>query len=80
MRPKIRFLNDELIIKIISEAKEILCTLGIEIHNNSILSLLSDYGAKIDIDKFHVVFTEDIINKSLETIPGSFKLDRKSVV
>jgi trimethylamine--corrinoid protein Co-methyltransferase len=74
MRPKIRFLNDELIIKIISEAKEILCTLGIEIHNNSILSLLSDSGAKIDIDKFHVVFTEDIINKSLETVPGSFKL------
>jgi len=74
MRPKIRFLNDELIIKIISEAKEILCTLGIEIHNNNILSLLSDSGAKIDIDKFHVVFTEDIINKSLETVPGSFKL------
>jgi len=74
MRPKIRFLNDELIIKIISEAKEILCTLGIEIHNNNILSLLSDSGAKIDFDKFHVVFTEDIINKSLETVPGSFKL------
>ncbi len=74
MRPKIRFLNDELILKIISEAKEILCTLGIEIHNNSILSLLSDSGAKIDIDKSHVVFTEDIINKSLETVPGSFNL------
>ena len=74
MRPKIRFLNDDLILKIISEAKEILCTLGIEIHNNSILSLLSDSGAKIDIDKSHVVFTEDIINKSLETAPTSFNL------
>jgi len=74
MRPKIRFLNDELIIKIISEAKEILCTLGIDIHNNSILSLLSDSGAKTDMDKSHVVFTEEIINKSLETVPGSFKL------
>jgi len=74
MRPKIRFLTDELILKIISEAKEILCTLGIEIHNNSILSLLSDSGAKTDIDKSHVVFTEELINKSLETVPGSFKL------
>jgi trimethylamine--corrinoid protein Co-methyltransferase len=74
MRPKIRFLNDELIIKIISEAKEILCTLGIEIHNNTILSLLSDSGAKTDFEKSHVVFTEDIINKSLETVPGSFNL------
>jgi len=74
MRPIIRFLSDELILKIISEAKEILCTLGIEIPNKSILSLLSDSGAKTDIEKSHVVFTEDIINKSLETVPGSFKL------
>jgi trimethylamine--corrinoid protein Co-methyltransferase len=74
MRPKIRFLNDKLILKIISEAKEILCTLGIEIHNKSILSFLSDFGAKIDFDKSHVVFTEDLINKSLETVPRSFKL------
>ena len=74
MRPKIRFLNDELILKIISEAKEILCTLGMEIHNESILSLLSDSGAKADMDKSHVVFTEDIINKALQTVPESFKL------
>jgi len=74
MRPKIRFLKDELIAKIISEAKEILCTLGMEIHNNKILSMLSDFGAKIDFDKSHVVFTEDLINKSLETVPRSFKL------
>jgi trimethylamine--corrinoid protein Co-methyltransferase len=74
MRPKIRFLNDELILKIISEAKEILCTLGMEIHNKNVLSLLSDSGAKTDMDKSHVVFTEDIINKSLEKVPASFKL------
>jgi trimethylamine--corrinoid protein Co-methyltransferase len=74
MRPTIRFLEDELIAKIISEAKEILCTLGMEIHNNKILSMLLDFGARIDIDKSHVVFTEDIINKSLETAPGSFNL------
>jgi trimethylamine--corrinoid protein Co-methyltransferase len=74
MRPKIKFLNDELIEKIISEAKEILCTLGIEIHNKGIVTLLADYGAKVDIDKSHVVFTEELINKSLETVPRSFKL------
>jgi len=74
MRPKIRFLSDDLILKIISEAKEILCTLGMEIHNEGILSLLSDSGAKTDMDKSHVVFTENIINKALETVPDSFKL------
>jgi trimethylamine--corrinoid protein Co-methyltransferase len=28
----------------------------------------------VDIDKSHAVFTEDLINKSLETVPPSFKL------
>jgi len=74
MRPTISFLNDDLILKIINEAKEILCTLGMEIHNKSVLSLLSDSGAKTDMVKSHVVFTEDIINKALETVPDSFKL------
>jgi trimethylamine--corrinoid protein Co-methyltransferase len=74
MRPKIRFLNDKLILQIISEAKDILCTLGIEIHNDGILSFLSDSGAKVDFAKSHVVFTEEIINKSLKTVPHSFKL------
>ena len=74
MRPKVRFLNDELIERIISEAKEVLRTLGIEIHNNTILSLLSDFGANIDMDKSHVIITEDLINKALETVPHSFNL------
>jgi trimethylamine--corrinoid protein Co-methyltransferase len=74
MRPKIRFLSDELILKIIAEAKEILCTLGIEINNDGILSFFSDSGAKVDFKKSHVVLTEEIINRSLETVPHSFKL------
>ena len=33
MRPSLRFLEDTLIERIISEAKDILCNLGMEIHN-----------------------------------------------
>ncbi len=74
MRPKIKFLHDDLILKIISEAKAILCTLGTEINNKKVLSLLSDHGAKIDFGKFHAIFTEDLLNKSLSTVPKSFNL------
>ena len=74
MRPRIKFLNDSLIEKIISEATHILCTLGVEIHNKGILSLLADYGAKVDMDRFQVIFTEEIIEKAVKTAPGSFKL------
>jgi len=74
MRPVVKFLDKNLIEQIISEAAGILCTLGVELHNKEVLSVLSDHGAKVDMDKFHVNFTEEIIEKALQTAPGSFKL------
>ncbi len=72
MRPKVRFLDDELIKKIISEATEILNKIGVEINNQNVLNLLSDFGAKIE--KNRVYFSEYIIQKALKTTPKSFKL------
>ena len=74
MRPTIKFLNESLCEQIISEATHILCKLGVEIHNNEVLSILSDHGAQIDRPTFHVILTEGIIEKALKTAPGSFKL------
>ncbi|MBL7154130.1 MAG: trimethylamine methyltransferase family protein [Phycisphaerae bacterium] len=74
MRPTVRFLNDELIKQIIDEAVNVLGTLGVEIHNKEILSLLSDHGCKVDMDRFHAAMTEENIQKALETAPKSFKL------
>jgi len=74
MRPIVRFLSDELKEKIISEARKVLCSLGMEIHNKSILSMLQDYGAKVEMDKYHVFFTDEIIDRALTTVPHSFKL------
>jgi len=42
MRPILRFLDDELIERIISEARDVLCKLGVEINNKNILSMLQD--------------------------------------
>jgi trimethylamine--corrinoid protein Co-methyltransferase len=72
VRPKVKFLADELIKKIINEAIEILCKLGVEINNQNVLLLLSDNGARIEKNRVH--FTEDIIQKALKTAPNSFKL------
>lgn len=74
MRPVIRFLEDKLIERIITEARYILCKLGVEIHNKYILSILADNGAMVNLDKYHVWFTEDIIDMALQTTPESFKL------
>ena len=74
MRPVLRLLSDELIERIISEARDILCNLGMEIHNDGVLSMLSDHGAAVDFEKKHVLFTPDIIDKALETAPDSVEL------
>ncbi|KPJ74374.1 hypothetical protein AMJ52_00850 [candidate division TA06 bacterium DG_78] len=74
MRPVVRFLSDTLIKQIITEARDILCKLGVEIHNKNILSLLHDYGAHVDRGGERVLLTDTIIDKALETVPRSFKL------
>jgi len=74
MRPTVRFLSDELIKQIIDEAVSILGTPGVEIRNKEILSLLSDNGCKVDMERFHAALTEESIKKALEAAPKSFKL------
>jgi trimethylamine--corrinoid protein Co-methyltransferase len=74
MRPILRLLDEELIDKIISEAREILCKLGVEIHNKTVLSLLADHGAEIHQQKGRVCYSQEIIDKALKTVPRSFRL------
>jgi trimethylamine--corrinoid protein Co-methyltransferase len=74
MRPTLRLLEDELIEKIISEAREVLCKLGVEIHNKPVLAMLADHGARVNEEKRRVRLTNKIIDKALGTAPHSFKL------
>jgi trimethylamine--corrinoid protein Co-methyltransferase len=74
MRPTVGFLSDNLVEQIVSEAIHVLCTLGVEIHNPAILPMLSDCGAKVDVDKSHAVLTEEMIGKAIKSSPTSFKL------
>jgi trimethylamine--corrinoid protein Co-methyltransferase len=70
----VRFLKDELIEKIVSEAIGLLCKLGIEISNEGAVSLLGDNGARVDREKGRVYFNEDLISQSLKAAPNSFAL------
>lgn len=72
MRPKVQFLTPELKQRIISEARELICKLGVEIHNDGVISLLADHGARVEGQR--VLFTDDIIDMSLKSTPDSFKL------
>jgi len=74
MRPKVTFLDDDLKVRIIDEARHLLCTLGVEIHNPDVLGLLGDNGAEVDPAKQHVRLRDDLIDRALSTVPSGFKL------
>ena len=74
MRPTLKLLPQELIDRIIAEAREVLGKLGVEIHNQSVLSLLGDHGADVDASTGNARLSETIIDKALNTVPRTFKL------
>ncbi len=74
MRPVVKFLSEELVDRIIAEARSILGKLGVEIHNDGVVSMLSDHGARVDAKKNRVFITDKIIDKALETTPRQVKL------
>lgn len=74
MRPRIRFLEDSLIERIVSEAVDLISKLGVEINNGKVVSLLSDHGATIDRQSNRVYCSQDIVERALQTAPGSFRL------
>ena len=80
MRPQVRFLETELIERIVDEARTLLCQLGVEMESDDVVSMLSDNGAQVDgVRKQHghprrVRLTNQIIDKALASTPPSLAL------
>jgi trimethylamine--corrinoid protein Co-methyltransferase len=74
VRPTLRLLDDPLIERIISEARDLLRELGTEIQNDNAIALLADHGAKVDAPKRRVMFTDQLIDRAVETAPRAFPL------
>ena len=74
MRPTLRFLSDDLVQRIVAEAIDILCTLGVEIDHRQTLSALSDHGAKIDVRRHRAILTIEILDRAIRSAPASFRL------
>lgn len=74
MRPTLRFMTIELIDRIIDEAREILCELGVEIHNRRAIELLASHGARVDAVKGRVYIPGSLIDRALSSVPSSFTL------
>ena len=73
-RPTLKFLSSAVIGKIMVEARDILAKLGVEINNPGVVSMIHDHGAKVDVQKNRVFFTDDIIDTALRTTPSGVTL------
>jgi trimethylamine--corrinoid protein Co-methyltransferase len=74
VRPSLRFLSDELIERIVGEARDLLESLGVEINNEEILSRLSDHGARIEAGEKRAFLPPAIVDEALSKAPGGFRL------
>jgi len=73
-RPKIEFLNDSLIRKIIDEALIILEKHGVYVENKEGMELLREAGMKVAISTQRAHITPQLVEDSLSSAPSSIKM------
>ena len=74
LRPTVRFLPDSLIDRIVSEARDVLCTLGTEVSNEEASAILLSAGARKVPGTGRILLREEMIDVALKSAPSSFKL------
>ena len=74
MRPTLNVISDELIEKILYEAKRILSEIGIEVRGTALYERLLDHGLKTDPSSGRILFPAHVVEKAIETTPRSFNL------
>ena len=73
-RPNLRLLDEELMSRIVAEAKRVLDEIGIEFTNPEAIELLEAYGARQDKDGKRLLFSSDVVDKATKAAPSSFKM------
>ncbi len=74
MRPTLNVLSDELIRKILDEAKRIMAETGMEIRGESMRQRMLDHGLKTDETGKRLLFPADVVDKAIADAPKSFTL------
>ena len=80
MRPTLNVLDEDLIVRILDEARRILSETGMEIRGTKLRKRLLDHGLPTDGSGDRILFPADVVDKAIETAPSSFTLyDRDGV-
>ncbi|MFC1806621.1 trimethylamine methyltransferase family protein [Planctomycetota bacterium] len=74
MRPRVRFLSDELIERILDEAYKLLETRGITLHHEALLARLAEAGCPVDADSQCVRMPREVVEGAVRTVPSGVEL------
>jgi trimethylamine---corrinoid protein Co-methyltransferase len=74
MRPGLRILDDELIVRIVDEAKRVLAEVGMEIRGPEMKRRLLEHGLPLDHSGARVLFPRDVVDAAIASAPPSFTL------
>lgn len=74
MRPTLNVLSEELMVRIVAEAKRILAETGMEIRGKALCKRLLDHGLKTDAGGERVFFPADVVEAAIRSAPESFTL------
>lgn len=74
MRPHLRVLSDELIARIVDEAKRVLAETGMEIRGPEMRRRLLEAGLPTDASGTRVLFPREVVERAVRDAPSSFVL------
>ena len=74
VRPTLNVLSDELITRILDEAKQILAEVGMEIRGQRLRQRLLEHGLRTDASGERVLFPAEAVESAIATAPESFTL------
>jgi trimethylamine--corrinoid protein Co-methyltransferase len=72
MRPRLQFLDQDLIERIIDEALDLLATVGVEVQNDNAVALLGDNGATVE--RGRLMIPAPMVTDAVEKAPDGFTL------
>lgn len=74
MRPTLNIISDELITRIVTEAKRIMAETGMEIRGPKMHQRMLDHGLKTDSGGKRILFPADVVDSAIASAPESFTL------
>ncbi|MHA2357842.1 MAG: trimethylamine methyltransferase family protein [Candidatus Heimdallarchaeaceae archaeon] len=74
MRPVIKILEEEIKEKVVNEAMEILEEIGFFVENEEAMEILKREGVEIDEENKKAKIPNDLVKRSLKTVPSSITL------